>query len=64
MAEETWCYVANTATGGYEMRCDRCGSKYEPVMPMPIWAFSAIIGGFIEEHRKCEAHNDGVARGS
>jgi len=34
--------------------CPRCKEEYKVTLPQPIWAFSALFKGFVEEHKDCE----------
>ena len=54
----------NTADGGHELECLRCGAKYEPALPVSLGVFIAICEAFADEHAGCEMKKDGVEDGA
>ena len=48
-----WCYGLNPIT------CRRCGATFKMPLPLPVWAVTALMKGFGDEHRDCKQEIEG-----
>ena len=48
-----WCYGLDPIT------CHRCGATFKMPLPLPVWAVTALMKGFGNEHRDCKQEIEG-----